>query len=73
MYASRISQMLSEISIPVEEQKITKKELRNLENKIMSEVLNLREQKIFALEDLNKIVDKKNKALELLKGYEVLK
>lgn len=39
----------------------------------MSEVLNLREQKIFALEDLNKIVDKKNKALELLKGYEVLK
>jgi hypothetical protein len=73
MYESRISQMLSEISIPVEEQKITKKELRNLENKIMSEVLNLREQKIFALEDLNKIVDKKNKALELLKGYEVLK
>ena len=39
----------------------------------MSEVLNLREQKIFALEDLNKIVDKKNKAFELLKGYEVLK
>lgn len=73
MYASRISEMLSEISIPTEEQKITKKELRNLENQIMSEVLNLREQKIFALEDLNKVVDKKNKALELLKGYEVLK
>ena len=39
----------------------------------MSEVLNLREQKIFALEDLNRVVDKKNKAMELLKGYEVLK
>lgn len=29
----------------------------------MTEVLNLREQKIFALEGLNKIIDKKNKGV----------
>ena len=39
----------------------------------MTEVLNLREQKIEALTQLNSVVDNKNKAIEFLKGLEVLK
>ena len=39
----------------------------------MTEVLNLREQKIEALQELNSVVDNKNKAIELLKGLEVRK
>lgn len=55
--------MASEISIPVNSVNISKKELAQLESKIIGEILLLREQKITALENLNRTADRKNIAI----------
>lgn len=47
--------------------KINFKQLNELENRIMSEILQLREEKISALEGLNEVVDGRNKAVEILR------
>lgn len=59
--------MASEISLPSHPLKINLKQLNELENRIMSEILQLREEKISALEGLNGVVDGKNRAVEILR------
>lgn len=59
--------MVSEISMPSYTTKINLKQLNDLENRIMSEILQLREEKISALEGLNEVVDGRNKAVEILR------
>lgn len=59
--------MASEISIPTFKPKVHRSELDKLENRIMSEILSLREEKINALSGLNSVMDRKNKAVEILR------
>lgn len=59
--------MASEISLPSYEPKVKRNELEKLENRIMSEILSLREEKINALSGLNSVMDRKNKAVEIMR------